>query len=150
MVGGGNVVAASTGAAMLNSGNGANFAFPLIGSARAIQLQQSGSGRAAQPAVTLGISKEALDMIARLGATSTTLPGNGAGVEKLLGVAVLTALMGDGDKEGQKKSSSLASALIMSAAVQAYQQVAGFPGASVMTPVLGAGVSISVSAGVGL
>lgn len=120
------------------------------------------SGNAgAAPAVTVGISSEALQLLgqaAAFGGSSSlngvatqtvtgigSLASTGGLANKLVEAAVLAAVLDD-SKDDDKKN-KLAMSLIVAAAVQAYQQAANLPGVSIVTPVLGTGTSISISTG---
>jgi hypothetical protein len=111
------------------------------------------------PAVTLGLSSEAATLISQVvalggvaslgSAGSQALTGAGSLTNKLVEAAVIAAVLDnakDKEEEANAGRSQVALALVAAAAVQAYQQVAGIPGATVVAPVLGTGARIAISA----
>ncbi len=123
------------------------------------------AGPSSGPAVTVGISPEALGLLsqaASFGGSSAlngiatqavtgvgSLANTGGLANKLVDAAVIAAVLDDSRDKDQDGNNKLATALIISAAVQAYQQVANMPGVSVVTPVMGTGASITISTGAG-
>lgn len=116
--------------------------------------QSSGAG---QPAVKLALSPEALSMLTRPGAvggaSSLALIGVGAGqgvsslANTLVEAAVLAALLDNTKDDNKDKAGNVAPALVMAAAMRAYQQVAALPGVNIASAVPGSGVTISISSG---
>lgn len=134
-------------------------------SARPAQGVAAAAGPSSGPAVTVGISPEALGLLSQAasfggssalnGVASQTVTGVGSLADtrgianKLVDAAVIAAVLDDAKDKDKDGNSKLATALIISAAVQAYQQVANLPGVSVVTPVMGTGTSITISTGAG-
>jgi hypothetical protein len=141
MAGAGNI--GGLGMGVVGGGLGA----PLF-SVRTAVSGEAFTQQASAPSVTVNISPEArslLSQIARVGGAASANPVNtGMLANTLVDVAVIAAVLDDSKDENRKKFTT---ALIVSAALQAYQQVANLPGVNILTPVLGMGTNLAIRTG---